>query len=118
MTIYYLHMLCVHVFILPAPGGLYAPLHLATLGDPQPWSGFMWLLKVGVIRPVADADTACSIDLLSPLDMVMQVHPNSRHFGPLESCLPVSAARAAAPAVWLDSPKMAGVRGDQMSLWL
>ena len=41
----------------------------------------------------------------------MQVHPNSRHFGPLESCLRASAATAAAPAIRLDSPKMAGVRG-------
>eukprot|EP00731_Ephydatia_muelleri_P031656 Em0023g163a len=42
----------------------------------------------------------------------MQVHPNSRHFGPLESCLRASAATAAAPAIRLDSPKMAGVRDD------
>ena len=42
----------------------------------------------------------------------MQVHHNYRHLRPLESSLRASAAKAAAPTIWLDFPKMAGVRGD------
>ena len=33
-------------------------------------------------------------------------------FEPFEHCLQASAARAAAPAIMLNSPKMMGVRGD------